>query len=73
MEKVSPMWMEEKPISIEVEKGRKSSLNNPIIMEELDRALRNSKAGSVPGKDCSKRIGAVQERVRVSTRHSCEK
>lgn len=36
MEKVSPMWMEEKPISIEVEKGRKSSLNDPIIMEELD-------------------------------------
>lgn len=50
MEKVSPMWMEEKPISIEVEKGRKSSLNDPIIMEELDRALRNSKAGSVPGR-----------------------
>lgn len=71
MEKVSPMWMEEKPISIEVEKGRKSSLNDPIIMEELDRALRNSKAGSFPGKDCSKRIGAVRERV--STRHSCEK
>lgn len=73
MEKVSLMWMEEKPISIEVEKGRKSSLNDPIIMEELDRALRNSKAGSVPDKDCSKRIGAVRERLRVSTRHLCEK
>lgn len=73
MEKVSPMWMEEKPISIEVEKGRKSSLNDPIIMEELNRALRNSKAGSVPDKDCSKRIGAVRERLRVSTKHSCEK
>lgn len=45
------MWVEEKPISIETRSKSNTSLDEPIVMEELERALRNGKIEASPGKD----------------------